>query len=75
MIDPKPGDEHKYVTYIAHDGHREAGLISSWNEHYVFVRYSTGDTAAATERCDLHWGLVGNVRNRHSGYWEMHPEE
>ena len=74
MINPKPGDEGRWVTYIPSVGPREAGLISSWNDHYVFVRYHTGDTAA-TDRRDLEWGLVGNVRNRHSGHWEIHPDK
>jgi hypothetical protein len=75
MIDPQPGDEGKYVTYIPSAGPREAGIISSWNDKVVFVSYHTGDPAAATDRRDLQWGLVGNVRNRHSGHWEIHPDQ
>lgn len=71
MIDPKPGDEGKWVTYIAGHGKRETGIISSWNDVYVFVRYDTGDTAAATLRDQLEWGKVGNVRNRITGYMEI----
>lgn len=56
MIDPSPGDEGKSVHYVAHDGHKENGQISSWNERYVFVRYSSGNTAAATLREQLFWG-------------------
>lgn len=72
MIDPQPGDEGKWVTYFALDGHREAGIISSWNDRVVFVRYHTGDTAAATSREYLHWGLIGTVWNKHTGYMETY---
>ncbi len=33
----------------------EYGNISSWNSRYVFVRYSHGDTAAATNPEDLEF--------------------
>lgn len=56
MIDPKPGDEGKAVHYVAHDGHKENGFISSWTADYVFVRYTSGQTAAATLREQLLWG-------------------
>lgn len=76
MIDPKPGDEGKWVTYISSHNFREAGIISSWNDRVVFVRYHAGDTSAATTREDLIWGLHGNLLNRTSGegHFEVHPE-
>lgn len=55
MIDPRQGDEGRGVIYTAHDGHTERGVISSWSEHYVFVRYGLGSTAAATLRDQLSW--------------------
>lgn len=33
----------------------EPGIITSFNEHYVFVRYRAGLTSAATRREDLAW--------------------
>ncbi len=57
MIDPKPGDEGRLVVYARLNRHSttELGHVSSWNDHYVFVRYTTGSTAAATLRKDLEW--------------------
>jgi hypothetical protein len=57
VIDPKPGDEGRIVIYARLDPHRktERGVISSWNEHVVFVRYTIGSTGAATLREDLEW--------------------
>lgn len=57
MIDPRPGDEGRGVIYARLDPHRttERGVISSWSEHCVFVRYGLGSTAAATAREDLEW--------------------
>lgn len=72
MIDPKPGDEGKWVTYIPRVGDREAGIISTWNKHFVFVKYHSGDTGAGTLRSDLEWGLIGNVRNRITSHWEIY---
>lgn len=59
MIAPDAGDEGRAVLYWRPDGRHlnlyERGLISSWNEHYVFVRYTRGMTADATRREDLIW--------------------
>lgn len=57
MIKPRKGDEGRAVIYARADPHRttERGTISSWNEKNVFVRYTTGDTAAATNPEDLEW--------------------
>ena len=63
MVDPRPGDEGKWVHYTAHDGHVENGRISSWNDHVVFVRYHSGDTAAATDRKQLDWGYDSSATN------------
>jgi len=45
----KPQDVGRNVTYTANHGEREHGVISSWNDKYVFVRYGMGSTAAATD--------------------------
>lgn len=57
MIKPQPGDEGRRVIYARKDPHRttERGIISSWNDKYIFVRYSAGSTAAATSPEDLEW--------------------
>jgi hypothetical protein len=62
MIDPQPGDEGRQVIYLRGFRRREPGVISSWNEEYVFVRYGIGSTAAATKREDLEWPCDGDAR-------------
>lgn len=64
MVDPRPGDEGKWVHYKAHDGHIENGRVSSWNDSVVFVRYGRGDTAAATDRSQLDWGYSTQGEDR-----------
>ena len=57
MIDPTDADIGRAVLYRdagqAYDGER--GVITSFNQHYVFVRYGAGDGAKATSRSDLEW--------------------
>lgn len=36
----------------------QLGVITSWNENYVFVRYSGSDTPAATLAAELRWGWL-----------------
>lgn len=61
MLDPDvtQGDIGRRVVYrepIDHPGRKvETGVVSSFNQHYVFVRYRGGLTAAATRREDLTW--------------------
>lgn len=48
----KQSDKGRKVLYSPDESNTdrsEHGTISSWNDHFVFVRYGTGDTAAATE--------------------------
>ena len=49
ISDLKDSDVGRNVTYTAHHGEKEHGVISSWNDSYVFVRYGMGSTAAATD--------------------------
>ena len=56
MIEPTEADIGRHVIYHDLSGRKiEEGTISSFNERYVFVRYTTGSTAAATCREDLEW--------------------
>jgi len=53
-------DKGRQVIYTPHHStpdnpDTEAGVISSWNEKYVFVRYGMGSTAAATDPDQLHF--------------------
>lgn len=54
MIDPKQTDVGRGVIYQGgHPDDREVGVITSFNEHVVFVRY--GRKVQATSREDLTW--------------------
>lgn len=56
MIEPTEKDIGRNVTYTNGVGEREYGHITSFNDSYVFVRYGSGSTSAATRREDLTWG-------------------
>jgi hypothetical protein len=47
-------------TVIYRDGHKriEAGTLASWRDGMVFVRFTRGDTAAATLPADLVFGIA-----------------
>ena len=54
MINPTDEDKGRRVIY--NPGYKtEHGIIKSFNESWVFVRYHDGDTGAATRRDDLFW--------------------
>lgn len=58
MIDPDEKDIGRGVIYRADSkllGEREAGVITSFNERCVFVRYGDKRNAEATAREDLTW--------------------
>ena len=55
MINPTASDVGRRVVYTMPHGEVKSGIVSSWNDEWVFVRYTTGDTAAATHRKDLNW--------------------
>jgi hypothetical protein len=56
-ISPTEVDIGRKVIYRGHAGEREEGAITSFNDHYVFVRYGTGSTSAATLRDQLEWAF------------------
>jgi hypothetical protein len=56
MIEPTDTDIGRLVIYhTAHNGHGERGVITSFNERFVFVRYGTQSQSKATIRQDLEW--------------------
>ncbi len=59
MIEPTKVDIGRKVNYQAgHPGAPvEQGIITSFNDHYVFVRYGAKTTSEATSREDLNWPL------------------
>lgn len=71
MVDPRPGDAGKRVSYThagPHSGAGETvyrggkwtgvehGTITSWNDHYVFVRFREDCCSKACLRESLSWG-------------------
>ena len=43
------------VCRVAPDYEAEEGVITSYNDHCVFVRYGNEVNSKATSRCDLDW--------------------
>lgn len=48
-------DKGRNVTFCHHHGTREHGVLSSWNDKYIFVRFGMGSTAAACDPKQLCW--------------------
>ena len=65
MIDPTEQDIGRRVIYSDKSGGKvEHGTVSSFSPDYVFVRYTSGITAAATAREDLEWAPVDDRDRR-----------
>lgn len=46
-------DKGRGVLFHHHHGATEPGRLSSWNDHYVFCRFTSGSTAAACDPAQL----------------------
>jgi hypothetical protein len=56
MIEPKQSDIGRKVIYRVHcDAKAEEGVITRFNEKYVFVRLGTEEQNAVTTREQLEW--------------------
>lgn len=57
MIEPTKDDIGRRVRYHRFDGDTEGGVITSFNDHYVFVRYdkTISFSGVATKRDKLSW--------------------
>lgn len=58
MIDPAPNDIGRAVVYTGNrhpGGKLEEGVITSFNDHCVFVRYGADKHSKGTDRRDLEW--------------------
>lgn len=57
MIEPTESDVGRRVVYRPRfaGAVSEEGVVTSFNERYVFVRYGTQSTSAATLREELEW--------------------
>jgi hypothetical protein len=56
MIEPTEKDIGRRVTYHRVERFQERGVITSFNDQYVFIRYSLDQNSKATKREDLEWG-------------------
>lgn len=79
MINPTNKDIGRAVVYRPRHGMPEDGVITAFNDTYVFVRYGEQSLAKSTMRQDLHWlcgtdndaksidskGIVLNSRNEY----------
>ncbi len=56
MINPGALDIGRVVIYrMAHTGEEEEGVITSFNDYCVFVRYGRDTGSKGTRREDLNW--------------------
>ncbi len=51
----RPPDVGRGVIYTPSAGKPERGVLSSWNDKYIFARFTSGSTAAACDPADLTW--------------------
>ncbi len=56
-LNPTEADIGRQVIYHGWAGERESGVITSFNDSFVFVRYGMGCTSAATAREQLSWAV------------------
>lgn len=58
MINPQESDIGREVVYTGNrypGGKLESGVITSFNDHTVFVRYGSDKGSKGTSRSDLEW--------------------
>jgi hypothetical protein len=58
MIEPTKDDVGRAVVYTGNrhpGGKLEQGIITSFHDHAVFVRYGADTNSKATSRADLEW--------------------
>ena len=47
LADLTDADKGRPVTFTYHHGEKERGVLSSWNDSFVFVRFNRGVTGEA----------------------------
>lgn len=57
MINPKESDIKRRVIYNKGQGNQEEGVITSFNDSGVFVRYGSELHSKHTRREDLTWSM------------------
>ena len=56
MIKPKQSDIGRKVIYLVHcNAKAEEGVITRFNEKYVFVRFGKEEESAVTTQDQLEW--------------------
>lgn len=56
MIEPTENDIGRVVLYQGiHPDDKDCGVITSFNDRYVFVRYRGRQQSEATQRAALSW--------------------
>jgi hypothetical protein len=58
MIEPTEDDIGRAVVYTGNrypGGKLEEGVITSFNDYAVFVRYGADTASKSTQRADLEW--------------------
>ena len=64
ISDLTEADKGRQVVYHGnYGGPLEFGIITSWNDKYIFVRYGVGATSAATSPEDLTWAWQVMMRD------------
>jgi hypothetical protein len=51
---------------IYHGSRRETGTLTSWNDHYIFVRFN-GPDGEACRPCDIAFPLSAEVLSQFTG--------
>lgn len=57
MIDPTKDDIGRLVIYQVGTEFQEEGIVTSFNNFYVFVRFKGENHSKATLRYDLTWSI------------------
>lgn len=55
LEDLREEDKGRGVLFLTHHGVIERGVLSSWNEWYIFARFTNGSTAAACDPKQLEF--------------------
>jgi hypothetical protein len=70
MVIPSQDDIGRAVVYMRGDPPFDEGVITSFNDHFVFVRYGKDWHSKATHRSDLQWVHRVPARLRGAGVEE-----
>ena len=62
-----------YTRALGDGSRRERGVLSSWNEKYIFARFTKGETAAACNPSDLDFARRRCVDG--CPYCEIHKDD